>query len=64
MKGRTNSFFNRIRSAVMGDVADNIYAETAKRHRGDVEPNPTPSGEFPAVRLDEMILEYPVVQLD
>lgn len=64
MKGRTNSFFNRIRSAVMGDVSDDIYAETARRHYGEVEPNPTPSGEFPAVRLDEMITEYPVVQLN
>lgn len=63
MKGRTNSFFNRLRSAVVGDSADNIYAETAKRHRGEAEPNPTPSGEFPVVRLDEMVVEHPVVRL-
>lgn len=68
----TSSIFKRLRSALSQDVtvkprfdySNTVYAQKASQHSRQPEPNPTPSLEFPAVRLDEMAGEYPAVTID
>jgi hypothetical protein len=68
----TSSIFNRLRSALRQDAtvkprvdySNTIYAQKASQYSRQQEPNATPSLEFPAIRLDEMVGEFPVVTID
>jgi len=43
--------------------ANSVYAQTARQYRRAPEPR-TPSGEFRAVRLDEIVVEHPIIAPD
>lgn len=67
---RTSDLYERIRSALRGSrqpqpaPQDDIYARMARQYHGQVEPKATPSQEMTAIRLDEMVGEFPIVEFD